>query len=255
MLTFGLSDELFSSIKHLLVSNNIILTPSLTVRDTSHLLTQKTYHLLIVDLEYLRSIGQADWLTGIRRINFIPVIVLSDTPEQDTHTMVELGADICVSGKQYLSVVADLAFAQARRYTEYNHYRTPPGIAPAPFQVGDILIDPANHIAEIRGRPVNLRPREFSLLQFFMENPKRVLTPAQICEHAWGVERSYNRGVAHPVYLLRQAIEPRECLQTQAIQTRMAARRVTAKNKEARFSYLVAKRRWVLNLRNRFSTK
>ncbi len=48
---------------------------------------------------------------------------------------------------------------------------------------------------------------------------------------------------------------PRGCLQTQAIQTRMAARRVTAKNKEARFSYLVAKRRWALNLRNRFSTK
>ena len=36
---------------------------------------------------------------------------------------------------------------------------------------------------------------------------------------------------------------PRECLQTQAIQTRMAASRVTAKNRQARFSYLVAKRR------------
>ena len=35
---------------------------------------------------------------------------------------------------------------------------------------------------------------------------------------------------------------PRGCLQTQAIQTRMAASRVTAKNRQARFSYLVAKR-------------
>lgn len=36
---------------------------------------------------------------------------------------------------------------------------------------------------------------------------------------------------------------PRGCLQTQAIQTRMAASRVSAKNRQARFSYLVAKRR------------
>ena len=37
--------------------------------------------------------------------------------------------------------------------------------------------------------------------------------------------------------------DSRGCLQTQAIQTRMAASRVTAKNRQARFSYLVAKRR------------
>ena len=36
---------------------------------------------------------------------------------------------------------------------------------------------------------------------------------------------------------------PRGCLQTQAIQTRIAARRETAKKESARFSYLVEKRR------------
>ena len=40
-----------------------------------------------------------------------------------------------------------------------------------------------------------------------------------------------------------KAAVTRGCLQTQAIQTRMAASRVTAKNRQARFSYLVAKRR------------
>lgn len=206
-LTIGLTDELFSGIQPLLTAGNVRLTPSLTVRDAGRLLTQEAFHLLIVDLEYLRSIGQAEWLTGIRRISFIPVIILSGMPEQDLHSMVQLGADLCVSGCQPHSTVADLSFAQVRRYTEYNHHRTPPGIASAPFKIGDISMDLAHHTIEVRGQPVSLRPREFSLLQFFMENPKRVLTSAQICEHAWGMAGSYQRGVAHPVYLLRKAIE------------------------------------------------
>lgn len=207
-LTIGLPDELFSAIQPLLIAHNMSLTPSLTVRDASRLLTQETFHLLIVDLEYLRSIRQIDWLSGIRRITFIPVVVLSDTPEQDLHSMVQLGADLCVSGCQPHSMVADLSFAQVRRYTEYNHYRTSPGIAPAPFQVGDISIDPTHHTVEVQGRPVNLRPREFSLLLFFMENPNSVLTSAQICEGAWELEGGYDQGVSHPVRLLRKAIEP-----------------------------------------------
>jgi len=207
-LTIGLTDELFSGIQPLLIASNMRLTPSLTVRDAGRLLTQEVFHLLIVDLEYLRSIGQTEWLTGIRRISFIPVIVLSDTPEQDLHSMVQLGADLCVSGTQPHSLVADLTFAQVRRYTEYNHYRTPPGIAPAPFTIGDISIDSAHHTVEIRGRTVNLRPREFSLLRFFMENPDIILSSEQICEYAWGMEGIYHRGVAQPIYLLRKAIEP-----------------------------------------------
>lgn len=208
VLTIGLTDELFSGIQSLLIDHKMSLTSSLTVRDASRLLTKETFHLLLVDLEYLRDIGQMDWLTGIRRISFIPVIVVSKTPEEDIHTMIQLGADICVSGNQSHSAVADLTFAQVRRYTEYNHYRIPSGIAPAPFQVGDISIDPVHHTVEVQGHPVNLRPREFSLLLFFMENPNAILTSAQICEGAWELEGGYDQGVSHPVRLLRKAIEP-----------------------------------------------
>ena len=207
-LTIGLADELFSGIQTELASSNLRLTPSLTVRDAGSLLEQQIFQLLMVYLEYLRSIGQIDWLVGIRRITFIPVIVFCDNPEQDTHSMVQIGADICVSGKQSPSIVADLAFAQLRRYTEYNHYHTPNSVIPAAFQIGDILIDPGRHIVEVRGKSVDLRPREFSLLLLFMQNPGIVLSSEQICEHAWGMEGSYNRGVSQPIYLLRQAIEP-----------------------------------------------
>ena len=201
-LTIGLTDDLFSGIQSLLTSDRLCLTPSFTVRDASRLLNQKIFHLLIIDLEYLRDIKQIDWLSGLRRISFAPLIILSDTPEKDTHPMVEIGADICISTNHDHSIIADLAHAQLRRYTEYNHYNSPGNIETAPFQVGDIFIDPPRRIVEVQNKPIKLRPREFSLLLYFMRNPNIVLSSEQICEHAWGMTHGYDSGVAHPIYLL-----------------------------------------------------
>ena len=54
---------------------------------------------------------------------------------------------------------------------------------------------------------MELRPREFALLLYFMRNPGIVLTAEQICDRAWGNEGSYGQGVSGPVALLRKAIE------------------------------------------------
>lgn len=207
-LTIGLTDEMFADIQMLLTDCKLQLTPSLTVSDASQLLSQQVFHLLIINLEYLRSIHQMKWLTGIRRISFAPMIILSASPEQDLHRMIEIGADICASNEDAPSTIADLAHAQLRRYTEYNYYNSPSNIEASPFQVGDIYIDPPRRIVEVKGRIVELKRREFSLLLYFMRNPNIVLSAEQICENAWGMAGSYNQGVSQPIRLLRLAIEP-----------------------------------------------
>lgn len=207
-LTIGLTDELFSSVQTLLTSSHLRFTPSLTTQDTNRLLIQQVFHLLIVDLEYLRSIQQIDWLPSVRRITFIPIVVLSNTPERDLHSLIHYGVDICVSSKQAPPLIADIILSQLRRYTEYNHFNNPENIETASFQAGDIFIDPPRRIVKVCGQPVNLRPREFSLLLYFMRNINVVLTAEQICEHAWGMEGSYNRGVSGPIAILRRVIEP-----------------------------------------------
>lgn len=206
-LTIGLSDELFSGI-HAFLAFHMRLLPSLTVKDAARLLEQHKFHLLIIDIEYLRSVHQSDWLSGIRRITFAPLIVISDTPEKDIHSMVQLGADICISSGHPHSMIADLARAQLRRYTEYNHYIGPDSLEVSPFQVGDIFIDPPRRLVKVRERLVYLRPREFSLLLYFMRNPGVVLSSEQICSHAWGMATGYDSGISHPIYLLRRQIEP-----------------------------------------------
>ena len=206
VLTVGLSDKLIAALHNFISQYNLDFTAPFTVREAKRLLEQKVFHLLIVDLEYLRSIRQTDWLADIRRISFVPVIVLSDTPEEDVRELVNLGADMCISGKQSYPMIAELTYAQLRRYTEYNHYNDPASAETAPFEVGDIYIDPARQTAEVCGRPVNLRHREFSLLLYFMRNPDIVLTAGQICEHAWGME--YTQPVDRAIHELRKQIEP-----------------------------------------------
>ena len=95
--------------------------------------------------------------------------------------------------------------AQLRRYTEYNHYDNPANTEAAPFQIRGIYIDPARRMAEVYGQPVALRRREFSLLLYFMQNHDVVLTPEQICEHAWRME--YTQSVGQSVHELRKQIE------------------------------------------------
>lgn len=231
-LTIGLTDELFSSVQILLTSNNLHLTPSLTVREASSLLNQQLFHLLILDLEYLQRMRQVTWISDIRRMNFIPVIVLSADPERDTRLAVQLGADMCVSNKSSSSVIADLVFAQLRRYTEYNDHRAPEGVENAAFQMGDIFIDPACRIVEVCGMPVELRPREFSMLLYFMRNPNRVLSSEEICEEAWGMGGSYNRGISQPIHILRLAIEPNPKKPVYIETVRLLGYRFTACNVE-----------------------
>ncbi len=49
----------------------------------------------------------------------------------------------------------------------------------------DLVLDPATRTVTRGGVPVALTNREFSLLEYFMHNPSRVLTRTMIAEHVW----------------------------------------------------------------------
>ena len=205
ILTVGLKGDLFSHCREHFLKRSAESKNVLNISEAVRILEKETIHLLVLDMEYLRSIGQSDWIINIRYISFIPIVVLSDIPETDVGPTIKAGADVCYDNKLPPSMIVLLLSAMLRRYTEYNHLRGP---ETAPFQVGDIAIDPCRHLVWVCGREVTLRPREFNLLLYLMQNPNIVLTAEQICEHAWGVAGNYNQGISHPIYLLRKSIEP-----------------------------------------------
>ena len=58
-------------------------------------------------------------------------------------------------------------------------------IEPMILQVGDLRLDPARRTVTRGGVRIDLTAREFSLLDYFMRNPGRVLTRTMIAEHVW----------------------------------------------------------------------
>ena len=123
--------------------------------------------------------------------------------EIDVGPAVEAGADICLDSNLPPPVISILLWAQLRRYTAYNHFDAP---ETAPFQIGDIGIDPSRHLVWVSGKQVALYPREFSLLLCFMRNPRRILNQDQICKYAW--KKEYPQDVAPSIHMLRKKIEP-----------------------------------------------
>jgi two-component system OmpR family response regulator len=56
---------------------------------------------------------------------------------------------------------------------------------PAVLAVGDLKLDPAGKRAWRAGTELQLSPKEFSLLEFFLRHPGTVLTRSQIIEAVW----------------------------------------------------------------------
>ncbi len=53
------------------------------------------------------------------------------------------------------------------------------------LRLADLELDPATHRAVRAGTPIVLTSREFSLLEYLMRNPRRILSRTQILEHVW----------------------------------------------------------------------
>jgi two-component system OmpR family response regulator len=53
------------------------------------------------------------------------------------------------------------------------------------IEVGPIALDEAARRVTVRGRPIDLSPREFSLLECFLRHPGQTLTRDQLLDQAW----------------------------------------------------------------------
>ncbi|MDQ3896991.1 MAG: response regulator transcription factor [Actinomycetota bacterium] len=63
--------------------------------------------------------------------------------------------------------------------------RREPRERPVVLQVGDLVLDPVAHRVERGGVPVDLSPKAFALLEYFMRHPGQVLTRSAILEDVW----------------------------------------------------------------------
>jgi two-component system OmpR family response regulator len=76
---------------------------------------------------------------------------------------------------------------------------------------GDIEMDEDAHEVLKAGEPVNLSPTEFKLLRYFLLNPNRVLSKAQILDHVWHYDFNGDANVVESyVSYLRRKVDTTE---------------------------------------------
>jgi DNA-binding response OmpR family regulator len=56
------------------------------------------------------------------------------------------------------------------------------------LEIGDLVIDPVAHNVERDERSIDLTPKEFALLEYFMYHPNQVVTREMIEQHIWNYD-------------------------------------------------------------------
>ena len=74
--------------------------------------------------------------------------------------------------------------------------------------VGDLVLDRLSRKVERQGRPIDLRPREFALLELLMRSPGQVVSKTMILSEVWGYSFDPGSNVVDVlVFRLREKID------------------------------------------------
>src|SRR5690348_15759779 len=81
--------------------------------------------------------------------------------------------------------------------------------APTAIVRGPLRVDPAMHVATLDGEELDLTPKEFELLQLFVEHPGRAFSREFLVERIWGYEYDgFERTVDTHITRLRKKLGP-----------------------------------------------
>jgi two-component system OmpR family response regulator/two-component system response regulator QseB len=158
------------------------------------------YAAMVLDLSLPRLDG-IEVLARLRRHGArLPVLILTARDALgDRVRGLDGGAD------DYVVKPVDLTELAARLRALIRRSR---GEASSTLRVGDLELDPATRRLLFRGKPVELKPREFALLQELMLNAGRVLTREQLQDrlYGWGEAIDSNTVEVH-VHRLRRKLD------------------------------------------------
>ena len=108
-----------------------------------------------------------------------PVLILSAR-----HSVDDRVKGLQAGGDDYLT--KPFAFAELLARVQALLRRAGATTEPTRLVAGDLSLDLLSRKVERAGRPIDLRPREFALLEYLMRHAGRVLSKTMILSHVWG---------------------------------------------------------------------
>ena len=161
--------------------------------------------LILLDIG-LPGMDGLDALRHFQQESDIPIIfVTARRRELDQALGLELGADDYITKPFDNNVLLARVKAVLRRYK-----RTAPAGKSASdrLEAGDLVIEPAAHVATLGGEKLDLAPREFDLLHVLAINAGQVVSVDDLLFQVWGAEyEGETQGVYVHIRWLREKIE------------------------------------------------
>ena len=132
----------------------------------------------------LPKVSGTDVCREIRKKSQVPIIMVSAKgTEIDTVVGLEVGADdYIVKPYRIRELVARVRAALRRSHASSD---APTG-TDSSVTVGEISIDPDQHVVVVRGQVAKLPLKEFELLYVLMANSGRVMTRDTLIDRVWG---------------------------------------------------------------------
>jgi DNA-binding response OmpR family regulator len=160
--------------------------------------------LLVLDL-MLPEVDGYEVCRALRSESSVPIVMLTArTTEEDTLRGLDLGADDYIA-KPFSprELVARVRAVLRRAHTASAN------VANAALAAGDLRVDLHAHTATSSGRPLQLTPAEFRLLEAFVRSPGRAFTRRELAERALGWDfDGFDRTVDAHVKNLRKKLGP-----------------------------------------------
>ncbi|HXH08978.1 MAG TPA: response regulator transcription factor [Alphaproteobacteria bacterium] len=138
---------------------------------------QDMYDVIVLDIRLPKRDG-LQVLKGLRQEKVMtPVLLLTVRATiEDKVLGLDAGADDYLTKPfAFQELVARVRALLRRR----------PAADPTVLQVADLVLDPSRRSVSRGGEKIELTPREFALLDYFMRHPGRVLSRTMIAEHVW----------------------------------------------------------------------
>lgn len=148
----------------------------------------ETYDAAILDV----MLPQMDGLTLIDALRArgirMPVLILSARRTVDDRVR-----GLQAGGDDYLTKPFDFAELLARVQALIR--RATGAAEPTRLSVGDLSLDLLSRKVQRHAQLIDLRPREFALLEYLMRNAGRVVSKTSILSHVWGYNFDPNTNV------------------------------------------------------------
>ena len=142
---------------------------------------QGNYDLMLLDI-MLPGLNGLEVLRRLRRTKALPVIILTARDAvMDKVTGLDMGADDYITKPFSIEeLLARIRVALRKQASQREESQV--------MHLGELTVDVSRHRVTRGDQEIELTGREFSLLQYFMENKTIVLTREQLLERVWGYQ-------------------------------------------------------------------